>query len=98
MERNIFILKGYKMKKLLCMLSLLIITQLSFAENDEGWCDFRGFSSKEKALENCQEGDILLMPPADTELGASACKISTIRLVGKASFVCEYRGSIRVKR
>jgi hypothetical protein len=29
-------------------------TQHSFVENDQGVCDFIGFSSKEKALEGCQ--------------------------------------------
>jgi hypothetical protein len=32
------------------------LTQNSFEENNEGVCDFIGFSSEEKALEGCQEG------------------------------------------
>ena len=85
------------MKKILCILSLLIIAQFSLAEKKseywfekEGWC---------RDIERCIAGDILYVRGTGSRtFAARFCEIDTIERVGEAHFVCVYRGSEREER
>lgn len=52
------------------------------------------FFNLRKGSWELSEGDTILISPMHTQLGASKCKISTIKLVGEASVIFECSGSV----
>jgi len=99
------------MKKTLCILSLLMITQFSFAES-EGVCWISGASNindPSETLVNCKKGDIISVY-TDRKgfigslygLAAQVCELDSIHFIRiserEARLICEYHGEVRVRR
>ena len=101
------------MKKSLCIIFLSITAQFCLAKNEQGFCDIDSslFKKIDKGtltkLESCEKGDIIhikthgVVSPYDLKAVGRVCKIETIKSFGSKSgngVVCEFHGSVRVKR